>query len=121
FTRLALVGNDARIGRRVALAYLDATRGQFLAQRTWQRRAGDQRPPQRRGGRPRLRRGIEQNFQEVRRAEIAAWPEMRDRLELLLGMTSAGGGDPTTQRQRDPPHHVAAGGGWIRRRNITHI
>src|SRR5262249_56085372 len=90
-------GREGGGGCGVALAYGEAAGGELLAQRKRQRRAGDQRSPERGGVRPRLRRGIEQNFQEVRRAEIAARPEMRDRLELLLGMTGARG-------DSRPPH-----------------
>src|SRR5207249_10975187 len=84
-----------------------------LAQRVWQRGTRDECAPERGRVLPGFGRGIEQNLQVIRRAEIAARLEMRDRLELLLGIAGAGGDDRTTQRMRARLHDEAAGGEMI--------
>ena len=56
----------------------------------------------------RLRRRVEQDLQEIRRADIARRPQMRDRLELLLGIAGAGGDDRAAERVRARLHDEAA-------------
>ena len=101
FARLALVGDDAELGGGVALQHRDAARGEFLPQRGRQRRAGNEAAPER-GGLAGLLGGVEQDLQKVRRADIASRLEMRDRLELLLGIAGAGRDDRAAERMRAP-------------------
>src|SRR3984893_7430124 len=99
----------------------NSSRSESLAQRERQCRAGDQRPPEGGGVHPRLCRGIEQNFQIIRRSEIAAGPEMRDRLDLLLGIAGASRDDRATERMRARFHHEAARGEMIGKRIVHDI
>src|SRR5262249_2770672 len=70
--RLALVGDDAEVRGRVALAYGNSAASQLLAQRSRQSRAGDEPALERGDILAGLGGGIEQYFQKIGRADVSA-------------------------------------------------
>jgi hypothetical protein len=102
FFRAALVGRDAELGGGVALQHRDAAAAEFVAQRSRQCRARNQRTLDRGRVLAGLLGGVEQDFQEVRRAHVTGRLELRDRLELLLGVAGTGRDHGAAERHRTP-------------------
>src|SRR6185312_890397 len=92
-SRLALVGDDAGLGDRVALQHRDAALPELFAQRAGQCRARDQRALERQLPEPGLLGSIDQDLEKVGCADIADRLILRDRRQLLLGIADPAGND----------------------------
>ena len=119
--RFALVGDDAGLGDGIALQHRDAAAAQLLAKRCGQRRARNQPAFDRGCVLAGLLRGVEQNLQKVRRADVARRLEMHDRLELLLGVADAAGDGGAAERVRAGFENVGAGREMVRERVVHDV
>ena len=70
---------------------------------------------------PLFARGIEQDLQEIRRADIPARPVVRDRVELLFGVADPARDHRTTKRMRARLQQVGAGGEVIGERVVQDV
>src|SRR5215211_1704616 len=106
--RLALVGDETQFRGGIALQHRNATFAELATERSRQSGARDEAPLQRGDVLAGLDGGIEQDLQEIRRADIARRLEMRDRLDLLLGIGGTSRNDRTAERMRARFQHEAA-------------